>query len=313
MFLKNFKNLSTKTYKSSFNNSFQSLKLNYSFSGLSSFKYKSSLYNSREHEKLKSGDQNKHWLRESDMDFRVSTSNNILQFSKTPIMENFGELKEGEIPEPLKYVRPFQMTTLENGVRVCTESWNSGTSAVGVFIDAGSRYETQETSGTAHFLEHLLFKGTKNRTKSVFERDIENSGSTLDAYTSREHTLFYMTCFNRNVRDCVNILGDIIQNPLLDSSQVHEEKDTIKTELEQSNKDSQETIMEAVHFNSYRDHMIGQPILGDIDNINNVTQDMVKEYHANNYVGKNIIVVGTGGVNHKEFVDMVSNEFGQIK
>ena len=261
----------------------------------------------------KSRDSTKYWLTDTDIDFKVTRNNLPLQFSKTPIMDNFGELKEGEIPEPLKYVRPFEMTVLDNGIRVCTESWDSPISSIGAFIDAGSRYETQDTSGTAHFLEHLLFKGTKNRTKSTFEKEIENMGATLDAYTSREHTLFYMSCFKNDVNKCVNILGDILQNPLLEVNQINEEKDTIKTELEESNKDTQETIMEAVHFNCYRDHMIGQPILGDIDNIYNVTQEMVRDYHATNYVGSNIVIVGTGGINHKEFVNQVQRQFSNIK
>jgi processing peptidase subunit beta len=270
------------------------------------------LFNKRDHEQNRSQSSDK-WLTEKDTDFKVTTKEQHLQFSKTPVLENFGELPVGEIPEPLKYVRPFEMTTLDNGIRVCTERWNSPTCAVGVFIDAGSRYESLETSGTAHFLEHLLFKGTKNRSKSQFEQDIENIGSTLDAYTSREHTLFHMQCFPHNLGQAVNMLGDVIQNPALSKNLLELEKDTIKTELEESNKDVQETIMEAVHFTAYRDHYMGQPILGDIDNINNVTQDMVKEYHATHYIGKNLIIVGTGNVNHKEFVDMVANQFGNLK
>lgn len=224
-------------------------------------------------------------------------------------MDNYGELPEGEIPEPLKYVRDFKMTTLDNGIRVCTESWNSPTAAVGVYVDAGSRYETQDTCGTSHFLEHLLFKGTKNRSKNQFELEIENSGSTLDAYTSREHTLFHMTCFKEKINHCVDILSDMIQNPLLSDEMIEEEKDTITTELEHSNKDPQETIMEAVHFNCYRDHMIGSPILGDIDNIQNVNRNMVQEYFHTNYVGKNLIIIGTGGVNHEDFVKSVAEKF----
>ena len=138
-------------------------------------------------------------------------------------------------------------------------------------------------------------------------------GSTLNAYTSREHTLFHMECFPQNVKHAVNMLGDIIQNPSLSKQLLEQEKDTIRTELEESNKDVQETIMEAIHFTAYRDHYMGQPILGDIDNINNVTQDMVKEYHATHYIGKNLIIVGTGNVNHNEFVDMVAKEFGTMK
>jgi predicted Zn-dependent peptidase len=81
------------------------------------------------------------------------------QFSKQRLT-NYGELPIGEIPEALKYTRPLETTTISNGIRVCTESWNSPLSTVGVFIKAGSRNETPETSGAAHFLEHLHFKGS---------------------------------------------------------------------------------------------------------------------------------------------------------
>lgn len=253
------------------------------------------------------------YLSQNERESSINTRGGPLQFSKAPIMDNFGELPTGEIPEPLKYVRDFKMTTLDNGIRVCTESWNSPTAAVGVYVDAGSRYETLDTCGTSHFLEHLLFKGTKNRSKNSFELEIENSGSTLDAYTSREHTLFHMTCFRNNVDHCVDILSDMVQNPLLSEEMIAEEKDTITTELEHSNKDPQETIMEAVHFNCFRDHMIGSPILGDIDNIQNVNKRMIEEYYYTNYVGKNLIIIGTGGVDHEQFVRSVAEKFKNIK
>ena len=125
--------------------------------------FSSSLHNKKDHEEFKTRDPKGHWMAEKDRDFRITTKQGPLQFSKSPILENFGELQPGEIPEPLKYVRPFEMTVLDNGVRVCTERWDSPVCAVGVFVDAGSRYESQDTTGTSHFLEHLLFKGTKNR------------------------------------------------------------------------------------------------------------------------------------------------------
>lgn len=264
-------------------------------------------------EKNRTKDNDLYWVKEIERESKITTKGNPLQFSKVPIMDNFGELPTGEIPEALKYIRDFKMTTLPNGIRVCTESWDSPTAAIGVHVDAGSRYETPETTGTSHFLEHLLFKGTKNRSKSKFENEIELSGSTLDAYTSREHTLFHMTCFKNNVKQSVDILSDMIQNPLLNDEAIEEEKDTITAELEHSNKDSQEIIMEAAHFNSYRDHSIGAPILGDIDNIQNINRRMVEEYFHTNYVGKNLIIIGTGGVNHEEFVAAVEEKFGKLK
>jgi hypothetical protein len=103
---------------------------------------------------------------EQQGDYGITPKESLLQFSKAPVMQNFGDLAFGEIPEPLKYERPMQMTTISNGIRVCTESWNSPTAAVGVFIGAGSRNETLATSGSAHFLEHLNFKGTKRRSRT---------------------------------------------------------------------------------------------------------------------------------------------------
>lgn len=127
------------------------------------YNFSDSLFGKRDNEKNRTKDDDKKWLSEKDLNFEVTTKSHHLQFSKAPILDNFGELPQGEIPEALKFVRPFEMTTLDNGIRVCTERWDSPTCAVGVFVDAGSRFETLETSGTAHFLEHLLFKGTKNR------------------------------------------------------------------------------------------------------------------------------------------------------
>ena len=206
------------------------------------------IHNKRDFEANKSVNDDNYWLTDKDINTRVSTRSGSHQFSKKPIIDNFGELPQGEIPEALKYVRDFKMTTLPNGIRVCTESWDTQTAAVGVYVDAGSRYETLDTCGTSHFLEHLLFKGTKSRDRRRFELEIENSGATLDAYTSREHTLFHMTSFKNGVKGCVDILSDMIQNPLLSNESIAEEKDTITTELEHSNKDPQEIIMEAAQL-----------------------------------------------------------------
>ena len=93
-------------------------------------------------------------------------------------MQNFGDLPQGEIPEPLKYDRPCEMSTTSNGIRVVTEKMRGqSVAAVGVFIGAGSRNETLEGSGAAHFLEHLMFKGTTNRSRRQLEMEVENTGT----------------------------------------------------------------------------------------------------------------------------------------
>lgn len=169
---------------------------------------------------------------------------------------------------------------------------------MGVFIKAGSRNETLETSGAAHFLEHLHFKGTKNRSRYQIEVEIENMGSQFNAYTSREFTLYHMQSFPDGVRKSVEILGDVLTNSIYDNQAVISERETIWTELEDVNTDSKETLMENVYYNIFREHMMGQPILGDIDNIKSITRDMVVDFHQTNYFGENIVIVGTGKIEH---------------
>ena len=112
---------------------------------------------------------------------------------------------------------------------------NSQVAAVGVFIGSGTRHETLESSGAAHFLEHLMFKGTTNRSRRQLEIEVENTGTQLNAYTSREHTLYHTLSFPNGVAKSVEILGDMVCNSVFDSYHVELEKDTIWQELEAVN------------------------------------------------------------------------------
>ena len=122
----------------------------------------------------------------------------------------------------------METSVTQNGIRVCTETLNnSAVAAVGVFIGAGTRHETLESSGAAHFLEHLHFKGTTNRTRRQLEIEVENTGTQLNAYTSREHTLYHTLSFPEGVAGSVEILGDMLCNSVYDNYHLEMEKDTI--------------------------------------------------------------------------------------
>ena len=104
----------------------------------------------------------------------------------------------GEIPESLKYNRKASISTLRNGVRVANEYWDGNVATVGVMIEAGSRNENLFNSGVAHYLEHMHFKGTEKRSKNQLEVDVENMGGSLNAFTSRDTTLFYIEVLKEN-------------------------------------------------------------------------------------------------------------------
>lgn len=127
-----------------------------------------------------------------------------------------------------------RVTTLPNGLRVATESSLAARSAtVGVWIDAGSRYETEEASGVAHFVEHMLFKGTGKRSTAQLEQEIEDIGGHLNAYTSREQTTYYAKVLDKDVPRSLEVLADILQNSNLDQARIERERDVILREMEE--------------------------------------------------------------------------------
>ena len=121
------------------------------------------------------------------------------------------------------------------------------TSSVALYIDAGSRGDRMNASGAAHFLEHLSFKGTANRSQHQLELDVENLGATLNAYTSREQTAFQAHAFDKDVPKMVEILADITQNSKLDDAAVQREKDVILREAEDVAANTTETLFDYLH------------------------------------------------------------------
>jgi predicted Zn-dependent peptidase len=132
-----------------------------------------------------------------------------------------------------------------------SESWDNPVISVGVGIKVGSRDETKETSGTAHFLEHLNFKGTQRKTRLQLEKSIESIGAHLNAFTSREFTLYHMLTTQRNLEFAMDMLGDILLNSNYHKYDLENERNTIISELESVGKDDFEVLMENVNFGVY--------------------------------------------------------------
>ena len=160
-------------------------------------------------------------------------------------------LRRLEHPDPrfLRYANPVpthadhtailaapetRVTTLPNGLRVATESSLAArTATVGVWIDAGSRYENEEAAGVAHFVEHMLFKGTGKRSAAQLEKEIEDMGGHLNAYTSREQTTYYAKVLDKDVSRAMEVLADILQNSNLDEDRIEREREVILREMEE--------------------------------------------------------------------------------
>ncbi|XP_058069131.1 probable mitochondrial-processing peptidase subunit beta, mitochondrial [Magnolia sinica] len=208
-----------------------------------------------------------------------------------------------------------RISTLSNGIRVVTQSSPTSavqTASVGVWIDAGSRFETPQTNGTAHFLEHMIFKGTRRRSARALEEEIENMGARLNAYTSREQTTFYANVLCDDVPIAVDILADILQNSRFSENAIRRERGVILREMEEVQGQAEEVIFDHLHSAAFRNNLLGNTILGPQENIQMISKMDLYQYISTHYTGPRMVVSAAGAVKHEEIVNQVSRQFKQL-
>ncbi|KAB5549908.1 Metalloenzyme, LuxS/M16 peptidase-like protein [Coniochaeta sp. 2T2.1] len=221
-------------------------------------------------------------------------------------------MKRG-LATPVSPAVKVQTTTLKNGLTVASQySPYAQTSTVGMWIDAGSRAETEETNGTAHFLEHLAFKGTNRRTQQQLELEIENMGAHLNAYTSRENTVYFAKSLNEDAPKCVDILADILQNSKLEESAIERERDVILRESEEVEKQLEEVVFDHLHATAFQHQPLGRTILGPRENIRDITRTELTNYIKTNYTADRMVLVGAGGIPHEKLVEMADQHFAGL-
>ncbi|KAL3643878.1 hypothetical protein CASFOL_011810 [Castilleja foliolosa] len=206
-----------------------------------------------------------------------------------------------------------RITTLPNGLRIATESnLASSTATVGVFIDAGSRFENDETNGTAHFLEHMIFKGTERRTVKALEEEVENMGGHLNAYTSREQTAYYAKVLDNDVPRALDILSDILQNPTFDEARINRERGVILREMEEVEGQEGEVIFDHLHATAFQHTPLGRTILGPAENIKTINKEHLRNYISTHYTAPRTVIVASGAVKHEDVVDEVKKLFTKL-
>jgi processing peptidase subunit beta len=205
-----------------------------------------------------------------------------------------------------------EVTTLKNGMRVATENSRGETATVGVWIDAGTVYEDDKTNGVAHFLEHMAFKGTKTRAREALEKEVENMGAALNAYTSREQTVYYIKTFKNDLGKAVDILADILQNSTFDKDHIERERSTILREMEEVAAQPEETIFDHLHSIAFQGTSLGRTILGPAENVNSITRDDLLKYISTHYTAPRMVLAASGGVDHQELVKLADRAFSGL-
>ncbi len=195
---------------------------------------------------------------------------------------------------------------LKNNIKVYTMLIPLNLNCIGFFIKSGSRNEKKNSNGVAHFLEHMLFKS--NKKIKYIDKQIEMLGSSLNAYTSREHSLFYIEGLNP-YKD-IEILCNMIKYPKFIEKEISKEKITIKTEKIESEKNLINLINEYGHYSCFGNTQMGRNILGNFKDIDNINREKLIEYYKNNYINKNFIVFSCGNsINHKKICLKLEKNF----
>lgn len=211
-------------------------------------------------------------------------------------------------------VPTYQTSTLANGLTVASEVMpGTKTATVGVWINAGSRADNPENSGTAHFLEHLAFKGTNKRTQLNLELEIENLGSQINAYTSRENTVYYTRCLESDINQNIDILSDLLTRSKLEPRAIENERHVILQESDEVDKMYDEVVFDHLHSVTYKNQDLGRTILGPREIIKTISREDLVNYITSNYKGDRMALIGVGCIDHDTLVSQAEKHFGHIK
>lgn len=204
----------------------------------------------------------------------------------------------------------YQKTILDNGITVLSEHINYVRSiSIGVWIQAGSRDEDESNRGIAHFLEHMLFKGTKTRDKSEIAYFLESLGGSLNAFTSKDYTCLYARALCENLPQSIDILADIIQNSTFPQEEIEKEKQVVIDEINEVRETPGELIFEKFYENLFPNHPLGYSILGYKEYVENFTKQACEGFIAENYTAPRTIITASGYLEHEELVKYVEQYF----
>ncbi len=209
----------------------------------------------------------------------------------------------------------YQKTTLSNGIRIVTERIPHVHSvSIGCWVKTGSRHEKKEENGISHFIEHMLFKGTKNRTALQIAKEIDSVGGVLNASTSREFTNFYAKVLSKDFDLAIDLLSDIFLNSLFPSQEIERERGVIFQEIKMVEDTPDEYIQDLFNQHFFSGHPLGYPILGNYKTISQITKNQLMEFFRTYYLRPFRIIISVAGkLDHNQVVKKIESTLGKIK
>jgi predicted Zn-dependent peptidase len=203
---------------------------------------------------------------------------------------------------------------LENGLTLITEAMPHVRSvAIGVWLKRGSRHETPEQTGLSHFIEHMVFKGTKTRSAATIAEEVDSIGGYMDAFTAKEYASFHLKVLDQHLPLAVDILGDVVLNPLFDPREMGKEKKVIFEEINMVEDTPDDLVMELFTEAFWPDHPLGRPILGTKKSVGGFNRDDLASFFRAVYHPGNIVVATAGNLDHARAAELVRRHFAGLE
>jgi predicted Zn-dependent peptidase len=207
----------------------------------------------------------------------------------------------------------YNKTVTKSGIRIVSETIKYIKSvSIGIWIDVGSRDEEEDTNGLAHFIEHMVFKGTEKRSARNIAQSLESVGGYLNAFTSKEHTCFYVRILDEYTEKAIDVLSDLVVNPVFDPKEIDKERLVILEELKNYEDEPDEQIHDEFESALFSPHPLGFPILGTHKTINSFNKKSITKFKDTHYTGSRIVVAAAGNIEHKYLVELVEKYFEKL-
>ncbi|MGE3973848.1 MAG: M16 family metallopeptidase [Bdellovibrionales bacterium] len=208
----------------------------------------------------------------------------------------------------------FQRTTLDNGITIVSEDHPSSRAvSVGIWIETGSRDEKPNQLGLSHFIEHMVFKGTKKRDSYAIVRDMEQVGAEINAFTTKEHTCYHTLGLYGDMDLAVDVLSDLVCQAKFPIDQLEVEKGVVIQEIGSSEDSPEELVYDLFLEKFYAKSALGHQILGTEESVQSFTKKDLLNYYKGRYVGSKIVVAAAGRLNHETLVKKIKKKMGRVQ
>jgi predicted Zn-dependent peptidase len=209
--------------------------------------------------------------------------------------------------------RNLRRTVLPNGLIVLTERMEHLRSvAMGVWIKSGSRCEPAEACGISHFVEHMLFKGTRSRSAQLIAREMDSIGGNLDAFTGKETICFNVKSLADHVPIALDVLTDLVLNPVFAAPDIERERGVILEEIKMDEDNPDLLVHELFTQSFWKDHPLGKPILGTSATVTRLDRETIFAYHNDRFHGGNMVFSAAGNLDHDRFAEAVAGKFSTL-